>query len=519
MNTDISNTVAIVSGEQRRSISDFRTRAARAATGLLGLGLQAGDTVALLMRNDIEFMEATFAVTAIGCYPVPINWHFHATEVAYVLQNSGARVLIAHSDLAAQLQPEVLAKVTVIGVPVTAHLAQAYGLVVEPMAQLNQRESAAPLWGEWLQGFTTHDDNPTNPPGAMLYTGGTTGHPKGVRYQQPTSEQALGMATMRAAVFGHRAGMRTVMCAPLYHSAPFSYTQNVLRLGAHVALLPRFDPEQLLAAIERERATHLYAVPTMFVRLLRLPLEIKQRYDVSSLEWVIHAAAPCAPEIKQQMIDWFGPVIHEAYAATETGWLTHCDSQEALARPGTVGKLVDGATVKIFNDAGEAVADGEIGDIYGRHMSMPNFTYYGQDDKRKAIERNGLITAGDIGYFDQDGYLFLCDRRIDMIISGGVNIYPAEIEAALITMAAIADCAVFGIPNAEFGEQVAAAVQLEVGAVVDGNAIRAALRELIAGYKIPRHIDFVAEIPRLDSGKLLKRKLRDPYWEGHTRTI
>ncbi|MEM7405068.1 MAG: AMP-binding protein [Pseudomonadota bacterium] len=503
----------IVCGDRAVTLDDFHARTARAATGLSALGLTAGDTVALLLRNEIEFLEATFAAASLGCYPVPINWHFHAEEVAYVLDNSGARVLVAHDALLRQCESVIAEDIHILEVPSTAGLIAAYGAPGRPAKR------RSPDWSEWLQTFGPLASPERNPPGAMLYTGGTTGHPKGVRYAPPTAQQTEAMAAMRAGVFGHRSGMRTVMCAPLYHSAPFSYTQGAVRQSGEVHLLPRFDAEALLATIARERISHLYAVPTMFVRLLRLPEAVRTRYDVSSLEWVIHAAAPCAPEVKRQMIEWFGPVVHEAYAATETGWLTCCDSAEAMAHPGTVGRVIEGAQVRIFSEDGAPAEVGEAGEIFGRHRSMPDFTYYKQDDKRREIERDGLVTAGDIGYFDAGGYLYLCDRRIDMIISGGVNIYPAEIEAALIAMADIHDCAVFGVPDDEFGERVAAAVQLAEGAGTTETDIREFLKDRIAGYKIPRVIEFVGEIPRLDSGKLLKRKLRDPYWVGRDRSI
>ena len=504
---------AVVQNGVRVTLKDFHSRAACAARGLQQLGLKPGDTLALLMRNEIEFMEATFAAAVLGCYPVPVNWHFHPNEVEYVLRDCEASVVIGHSDLLQQLGDHLPQHVSAIQVIPSCAVRKAYKLSTA------DADPRWPIWRDWLEQFSPITELCSNPPGAMLYTGGTTGHPKGVRYQPPADGQIAAMSKMRQDVFGLNPSARTVMCAPLYHSAPFSYAQGAVRFNGELHLMPRFDAEALLATIEREKITHLYAVPTMFVRILKLPVSVLSQYDLSSLQWVIHAAAPCSIDVKEAMIKWLGPVIYEAYASTETGWLTICNSEEALAHPGTVGKVLDGATLRIIGENGEELPTGQIGEVYGRHSAMPDFTYYGLDDKRRAIERDGLITAGDIGYLDEKGYLYLCDRKIDMIISGGVNIYPAEIEAALINMPEIADCAVFGIPDDEFGERVAAAIQPVDDATLDQQQVTEWLREEIAGYKIPKHVEFVPELPRLDSGKLLRRKLRDPYWEGNARLI
>jgi long-chain acyl-CoA synthetase len=500
-------------GDVRLTLEQFHHRARCAATGLAQLGLKTGDTLALLMRNEIEFMEATFAAAALGCYPVPVNWHFHPNEVEYVLRNCEASIVVGHTDLLQQLGDHLPDGVTAIQVLPSASVCKDHNL---PYPSADPRW---PQWGEWLQQYAAIETLCSNPPGAMLYTGGTTGHPKGVRYQPPAESKLAAMTKMRQDVFGLQASTRALMSPPLYHSAPFSYAQGAVRLNADLHIMARFSAESLLATIERERITHLYAVPTMFVRLLKLPPEVRTQYDLSSLQWVIHAAAPCAVDVKEAMINWLGPVIYEAYAATETGWLTICNSEESLKHPGTVGKPLDGATVKVIGENGQTLPTGEAGDVYGRHDAMPDFTYYGLDDKRRTIEHDGLITAGDIGYFDEQGYLYLCDRKIDMIISGGVNIYPAEIEAAMISLPEIADCAVFGIPDDEFGERVAAAIQPVEGSELNEQTVASQLRDKIAGYKIPKHFEFVSKLPRLDSGKLLRRKLRDPFWVGKEKRI
>jgi long-chain acyl-CoA synthetase len=313
--------------------------------------------------------------------------------------------------------------------------------------------------------------------------------------------------------------MRTVITGPVYHSAPNFYALYAAQSGGLVILQPRFDPEELLALVAEHRITHLHMVPTMFVRLLKLPEAVKQRYDLSSLEFVVHAAAPCPPEVKRRMIEWWGPVINEYYGGTETGAVVFVTSQEALKKPGTVGRPLDFSTVRIYDEAGGVLPQGEIGEVYVWLDGWPDFTYRGLDAQRREVGRDGLVSCGDIGYLDADGYLFLCDRSRDMVISGGVNIYPAEIEAVLIDMPGVQDCAVFGIPDEEFGESLCAYVQPEAGQDLTPDEVRSWLQPRLANYKLPRTIEFAAELPREDSGKIFKRRLREPYWADAGRSI
>jgi long-chain acyl-CoA synthetase len=364
----------------------------------------------------------------------------------------------------------------------------------------------------------------------MIYTSGTTGQPKGVRRGAATPEQDLRRGAMLAAAFGVGAGggaggseggeaARTAITGPMYHSAPNGYMLTHARAGSTLVLMPRFDAEGLLALIERHRITHLHMVPVMFVRLLRLPEAVRRRYDLSSLRWVVHAAAPCPVEVKRAMIEWWGPVIYEYYGSTELSINTVVGSDAWLARPGTVGRPTAHTDLRIVDDHGRALGPGQVGQIYVRPGAVTEFTYHNQDDKRRAMEREGFLSVGDMGYLDEAGYLFLSDRKIDMIISGGVNIYPAEVEAALLTMPGVRDCAVFGIPDAEYGERVAAAIQPDAGAALSPEAVRAHLDGRLAGYKLPRHLEFHAELPREDSGKIFKRRLREPHWQGAGRNI
>jgi long-chain acyl-CoA synthetase len=313
--------------------------------------------------------------------------------------------------------------------------------------------------------------------------------------------------------------IRTVMTGPLYHTAPNFYGLFAVREGALAVLQPRFAAEELLRLIERHRISHLHMVPTMFVRLLRLPEAIRRRYDLSSLEWVVHGAAPCPIHVKEAMIDWWGPVVGEYYGGTETGIVTFHTAAEAVRKPGTVGRPLTGVTVRILDDAGRELRPGEIGEIYSGLDGFADFTYHGLPAERREIERGGLVTLGDVGYLDEDGYLFLCDRKRDMVISGGVNIYPAEIEAALLALPGVRDCAVIGIPDDEFGESLCACIEAETGATLGEAEVRAFLGERLAGFKVPHTIRFERDLPREDTGKIIKHRLRDPYWAAAGRRI
>jgi long-chain acyl-CoA synthetase len=313
--------------------------------------------------------------------------------------------------------------------------------------------------------------------------------------------------------------MVVAIVGPMYHSAPNAYGLTSARLGATVILEPRFDAEELLQLIEKHRVTHIHMVPIMFNRLLKLPLAIRKKYDVSSLKFIVHAAAPVSPAVKQQMIEWWGPIINEYYGATETGMVVFCDSREWLSHPGTVGKPIPEADVRVIDANGNSLPPGEIGEVVARVNSLADFTYHCDEQKRRDSEKVGLIAPGDIGYFDKDGYLYLCDRAKDMVISGGVNIYPAEVEAELHKMPGVADCAIFGIPDEEFGEAVCAVVLTQPGQALTESEVRAYLRGKVAGYKVPKRVDFVSELPREDSGKIFKRKLREPYWAGKEKRI
>jgi long-chain acyl-CoA synthetase len=508
----MGGSTGIVSGARSRSFDVVEARACAIAGGLHGLGLRQGDSVCILMRNDIAFVEITYAVTMLGGYAVPINWHFAPDEVAYVVADAGARVLIGHADLLAALGSAVDAGVRRLGVAVPPEVASAYPGAGATAASADDFEA-------WLDAQRPYDGAALPAPASMIYTSGTTGKPKGVRRDPPTPAEAAWIAWVRETVYGLRPGVRALLPGPLYHSAPNAFAVRAGRVGSVLVLMPRFDAEGLLALIERERIDCVLMVPTMFVRLLRLPAAVRARYDLTSLRHVIHAAAPCPPQVKQQMLDWWGPVIYEFYGSTESGVVTFATPDDARRRPGTVGRVFDGCELKFFDAHAGWLAAGEVGEIYSRAAGYPEFTYQKTPERRREIERDGFITSGDVGYIDRDGFVFVSDRKRDMVISGGVNIYPAEIEAALHALPGVHDCAVFGVPDAEFGEALMAVIEPAPGTVPDLDEIRAGLRARLAHYKVPKHFEIRPALPREDSGKIFKRVLREPYWRGAGRKI
>ncbi|MCF8470294.1 MAG: AMP-binding protein [Parvibaculum sp.] len=511
----------VESGSRVSEISVLGERAARAASGFASLGIGPGDVIAIYLRNDFAFFEASFAAGLVGAYSTPVNWHNSPEEARYVFENSGAKAIVIHADLYHGIEEAFPKGVPVFVVETPPEIISAYGLATG-MAAL---PAGAQHWEKWLMQFPPVTAMPAEPPGSMIYTSGTTGHPKGVRRASPTAEQAAASTAVINEVmgfsekYGEPQEMVTVVTGPMYHSAPNAYGLYAFRGGANIILQPRFDPEELLQIIERHKVTHLHMVPTMFVRLLKLPEEVKKKYDLSSLRFVVHAAAPCPVHVKQAMIEWWGPVINEYYGGTETGAVVFCNSAQYLAHPGTVGKAVEGAKVLVLDESGKELQRGATGEIVCRFPALPDFTYHGDDEKRRRAEKAGLISLGDIGYLDEDGFLYLCDRAKDMVISGGVNIYPAEIEAELHKMPGVGDCAVFGIPDEEYGESLCAVVQPQPGATLSETEVRAFLRERVAGYKVPKKVEFQTDLPREDSGKIFKRKLREPYWQAAGRQI
>lgn len=495
----------VISGERHVSADQLRRRAAQAATALHELGVWQGDKVALLLRNDIAFFEATMAASALGAATVPLNWHMTADEIDYVLGDCEAKVVLAHAELVDEALIAVCSGRELVIVATPPEIADRYAA-----AKPSRLGNALPVWDEWIAGFAPWDREPRPVTGPMFYTSGTTGKPKGVK-RLPISPDALKAVQHRAAIsFGiDGPGIRSVMTGPLYHSAPNAYAMQVLGAGGLLILQAKFDALELLGMIEKYRITNLHMVPTMFVRLLALPEEDKARFDLSSLRHVVHGAAPCPAETKRAMIEWWGPIIHEYYAMTETGFIAISSSEGWLKHPGSVGQAAPGVTIETRRDDGSKCDAGEPGEIFVYSEVTGHVAYHKAEEKTAELRHGDFVATGDIGYLNEEGFLFISDRKTDMVISGGVNIYPAEVEQALISMPGISDCAVFGIPHPEFGEQLVAAVQLNEGQKMGDEQVQLYLKDRIASYKVPRIIKYCETFPREDSGKVKKHKLRD----------
>ena len=481
---------------------ELEERSRRLARVWEAAGLEPGDHVALLVENQPRFFEVCWAAQRSGLYYTAINTHLTADEVAYIVEDCDARALVTTAamlpvagDLPTRLPDRVTSRLVMDG-----DLA-GFGRYEEALEAV----SGAPREGE-LEGH------------AMLYSSGTTGRPKGVRFpleHKPLGEPGLAVEGFRLM---YRIDEDTVYLstAPCYHAAPLQFCMAVHRLGGTAVVMEHFDAEAALAAVEAHGVTHSQWVPTMFVRLFKLPAEVRERYDLSSQQVVLHAAAPCPVPVKEQLIDWWGPIVHEYYSSTEAIGATIISSEEWLAHKGSVGRPV-GSAVHICDEDGRDLPVGEVGVVwFERPVQGLQFEYHKDPEKTAgAHDDRGWATNGDMGRVDEDGYLYLTDRRDFMIVSGGVNIYPQEAEDVLVTHPRVADAAVFGVPDPEMGEQVKAVVQ----ALDPGDAgprlaeeLLAHCREHLAAYKCPRSIDFEAELPRHDTGKLYKRLLRDRYW-------
>jgi long-chain acyl-CoA synthetase len=503
-------------GSRSQALSALHLRAACVAGGLKALGVGPGDRVAVVLRNDIAFLEVSVAAGLAGASPVPVNWHWKGEELNYLLIDSGSKVVFAHTDLVPGVEAVLPAGVVIIEVAIAADLAAAYGLP----ASVCQPTGRHPEYEAWLSEQEAVLEPPDSPPLSVIYTSGTTGKPKGIIRTPSTAEQRIAGVGILMNRLGFGPGCRTMVPAPMYHTAPNVHAIAAVVLGMDLTVLPRFDPEDFLRVIQDHQIDHIQMVPTMFVRLLQLPADVRAKYDLSSLKTVVHAAAPCPVDVKRQMIEWFGPVVTEYYGGSETGIAVWCDSAEWLAHPGTVGHPVDGSDIRIVGGDGETVPVGEVGVVYIRPAdNWPDFTYIGDDDKRRGMELAGYLTVGDMGRLDEDGFLYLTDRANDMVISGGVNIYPAEIENVLYSLDGVRDVAVFGIPDEEYGEALAAHVEVDPAAGLTEDDIRGFVRERLAGYKVPKVVVFDDNLPREESGKLFKRRLRDTYWASSGRGI
>jgi len=484
---------ALIGPHGNRTYAELNAKTNQLARALRARGLAAGDSVALLSGNRPEFSEVVFATQRAGLRLTPVNWHLTGDEAGYVVDNCEAKALIADAQ---------------------------HGEAASEAAAAASRATVRLAVGGEIDGFEPYeaalaaeDDDDLDDASmgsTMLYTSGTTGRPKGV--SRPQVARQVGML---GGLFGYVAGEDLNLCTgPLYHAAPLAFSHALpLASGAGVVTMERWDPEDALRLIAEHRITHTHMVPTMFVQLLKLPKEVRDRYDVTSLRHVLHGAAPCPVHVKHALIEWLGPVVYEYYAATE-GTGTMVDSATWLSRPGTVGKVLPEDQVKIGNDDGNELPRNEVGTVYLKAPDVGRFEYYKAKDKTDSAYRGDYYTLGDVGYMDDEGYLFLTDRSVDLIITGGVNVYPTEVDAVLLAHPKVADSATIGVPSDEWGEDVKSVVELVAGCEPSRD-LEAELiefvRNRVAHFKCPKTIDFVDMLPRQDNGKIYRRLLRDMY--------
>ena len=512
---DPSEIAIIGPNEEAISRGDLLKKANQLSHALRKLGLNKGDTVAIVLPNSIEYYIAYMACLQVGFYMVPINWHLAGPEIAYILEDSEAKAFIAsgsHPDM----RDACLKAVSSINFD------------SKRCITIDDLEGFIHL-DEFIEGESDADPEERTAGQVMNYTSGTTGKPKGVKRSlvEGDPDDVLSMFAMILSFFEIQPEEENVhiVGSPLYHTAVIVHSTAALHYGHSLVVMEKFDAEKMLYLIDKYKVTTSHMVPTQFHRLLQLPEEVKDKYDCSSTRAMIHAAAPCPVHTKQEMIAWWGNSIWEYYAATEGGG-TVVGANDWSNFPGTVGKAWPGADIKIILDNQEEASVNEQGTVYMRLGDATKFEYKGDKAKtqKERLELDGSVyfTVGDIGYLNEEGYLFLCDRKIDMIISGGANIYPAEIESVFLMHPKVSDVAVFGIPNEEWGEEVKAVIELNDDSL-NSETITKELMEFasenLAKMKLPRSLDIIEKLPRDENGKLFKRKLRDPSWEGHSKQV
>jgi long-chain acyl-CoA synthetase len=487
--------LAIIAPTGNRTYDGLNRRANQLVRALRRAGLSAGDGVALLCSNRAEFADVWAACQRAGLRLTTVNWHLTGDEAAYIVADSRAKAFVAEASMgevaerAAADSPELTSKLSIAG-PIDGFTPLEEAIAGEPGNDIEDPELGT----------------------SMLYTSGTTGRPKGV--QRPADPDALVVGLLP---YGYAGDRHAHLCTgPLYHAAPFAISLTLpLTAGVPLVLMSRWDAEECLRLVDEHNVTHTHLVPTMFHRLLALPDDVREQYDVSSLLAVVHGAAPCPVAVKRAMIDWVGPIVFEYYAATE-GAGTLVDSNTWLRKPGTVGRPTPADQVMIGTEEGVAVATGEVGLVWLKISDRSPFEYFNDADKTAGAHRGNYFTLGDMGYLDEDGFLFLTDRTANVIISGGVNVYPAEVDAVLLEHTAVADAATIGLPDEEWGEKIVAVVELKPECPPSTALARelvAFCRERLAHFKCPQEVEFVDHLPRHDNGKIYKRRLRDEFRE------
>jgi long-chain acyl-CoA synthetase len=488
---------ALIVGEAVRTYGALEARVNRLAQALRRAGVGAGDTVGAALHNGFEWYELLNAAGKLGAQLVPIGYRCKGPEIAYLLGDSGATVLLAAPDLAAEVD-------------------RAMGELCWPDERLWVVGAEAPWRGRSYEDVLA-DQPAAEPDGSfigggfntMIYTSGTTGRPKGIERDMDPRVAHLSLLGL-AVLWGFGADDVHLVAGPLYHTGPSSYGQVHLLIGATVVVMPRFDAAAALRLIDRHRVTTTFMVPTHFSRIVQLDPAARRRHDLSSLRLAMHSAAPCPPHVKRAIMEVFPPgTVTEFYGASEGGF-SRITAEEWLRKPGSVGTPWPGHELRIMDDAGQPLPPGEIGTIYVRGPRL-NFRYRGAEEKTRQAFRDGFFTAGDLGYLDADGYLFIADRRTDLIITGGANVYPAEVESVVLQHPAVADAAVIGLPDAEMGKSVVAVVELRPGQRAAAEDIIAFARRDLAHYKCPRRVEFVAELPREPQGKVRKHELVSRY--------
>jgi long-chain acyl-CoA synthetase len=499
-----------ISSNRAVSNSEIEDEARRLATWLKRQDVGAGDVVAILAWNDFPYLVLPRACALIGAYSLPLNWHLTRAELDYILQDSAAKALIGHSHLLYKNGLSNRADLPVMSVPTPPEVVAAY-----PKECGND---VSGNWHDWKTALAAQEPVTGSPlpghRGGVFYTSGTTGKPKGVVRAPLSDEQAArvkGRTLEGFGLLGAKPGAVTLAPGPLYHSAPNAHALYAWGIGHDLVLMPRFDAGTALDLITRHRVSHAHFVPTMFSRLLALAETTRHAFSPASLRAICHGAAPCPPEVKRSMIAWWGAVICEYYAGTETGVITGIAAGDWLAHPGSVGRALGETEVRVIDEGGTELPAGATGRLICASDSTRNFDYHGRPGAKDVAGWPGHVALGDIGHVDAEGFVYLTDRSSDVVISGGANIYPAEIEKEMMVLPGVADCAVIGVPMAELGEGVIALVEPISTEHTSEAALLSGLRERLASFKLPRKILFVDRLPREDSGKIRKRLLQEEH--------